>query len=155
MTNPKAYTIAAGSLVLTAFAFYSNWQTQAENHRLSLINVTNEQREKLINAEAKIQDDYIKDVLHELAEARRAPTYDMGYRDAIIRMGGPQQPGSYQDGWDAALKTINYDNYADGYHAAISQFGYTQTPNAKWLVPEPSSETDQKKGGEQTKVEKK
>lgn len=153
MTSLKSYSIAVGSLFLTAFAFYSNWQIQAENHRLSLIVVTNEQREKLLNAEAKIQDDMIADIKDQLLEAKRAPTYEQGRKDAIIAMGAGKEGGSFREGWEAALQTIDYSSYADGYHAAVSQFGYTQTANMKWLVPEPS--IDQKKEGIQTKVDKK
>jgi len=55
----------------------------------------------------------------------RTRTYDDGYRDAIIQIGGPSHSGSFKDGYDAATRVFLNKDYADGYHAAIKQFGYT------------------------------
>lgn len=70
----------------------------------------------------------------EVSELSRKPTYDQGFNDAIIKMGSPQNPGSYKDGWDAALKTLD-GSYQEGYHTAIQQFGYFENESVKFLVP--------------------
>ena len=62
------------------------------------------------------------------------PNYNDGYRDAIIKMGGPQSPGSYQDGWDAAVRVLGDKSYSEGYHNAIKQFGYTKEGSSRWLI---------------------
>jgi hypothetical protein len=67
----------------------------------------------------------------ELAEMSRRPTYDQGYRDAIIRAGTPQAPGAYQDGYRAAFAALGDNSYAEGYHAALEQFGTKDQPNAR------------------------
>lgn len=48
------------------------------------------------------------------------PTYEDGYRAALLK----RDKGSYADGFgDAKMVFDNSNNYAVGYHAAISQFG--------------------------------
>jgi len=123
------------------------WSVQKENQRLSLVNY-------IYVAEHRI----LKDEISELASK---PTYDQGYKDALIRIGGPQVPGAYQDGWDDAQKLCGAENnYADGYHAAIQQFGYTKTTTmARWLVPEPkdkaiAADKSNKEGITPAKLEK-
>jgi len=64
------------------------------------------------------------------------PKYNDGYRDAIIKIGGPQSPGSYQDGWDAAIRVLGDNSYVQGYHNAIKQFSYTKDGNLRWLIEE-------------------
>jgi hypothetical protein len=144
--NPKIlWTITIGSLLGCGFLGYTNWQTQKENHKLSLLNA-------ISIAEHRILKD-------EIASLDRRPTYDEGYKNALIRIGGPQTPGAYQDGWDDCMKVIGQDsNYADGYHAAIQQFGYTKTSTmARWLVPEPKEKavtgTDKKGEGTPAKFD--
>lgn len=103
---------------------YKTYTTQRENQRLHLASI-------LYDLEHRLYKDEIK-------EWEQKPTYDQGYKDAIIRVGGPQSPSAYQDGWDDAMKVIGTQaNYADGYHAAVQQFGYSKTHLCRWLVPVP------------------
>ena len=83
----------------------------------------------------------------ELSSLERKPTYEDGCRDTIIKIGGPQTPTAYRDGWDDAVKTLDTRNYADGYHTAIQQFGYAKPANSRWLIAENSvnSESESKK----------
>jgi len=123
-----------------------------------MIKAVNDERRVLLADEFRIQQEQIEDLARQVVEAKQKPSYQDGYRDAIVRMGGPQTPGAYQDGWDDALKTVNYEGYADGYHTAIKQFGYAKTSNmTRWLVPDPSAEKEQKqqKDGTTTRLEKK
>ena len=123
-----------------------------------MIKAVNDERRVLLADELRIQQEQIEDLARQVVEAKQNPSYQDGYRDAIVRMGGPQTPGAYQDGWDDALKTVNYEGYADGYHTAIKQFGYAKTSNmTRWLVPDPSAEKEQKqqKDGTTTRLEKK
>ena len=73
-------------------------------------------------------------MLGEINLIENKPGYNDGYRDAIIKIGGPQSPGSYQDGWDAAIRVIADGSYATGYHTAIKQFGYTKEGNLRWII---------------------
>jgi hypothetical protein len=103
---------------------YKTYTTQRENQRLHLASI-------LYDLEHRLYKDEIK-------EWEQKPTYDQGYKDAIIRVGGPQSPSAYQDGWDDAMRVIGtQSNYADGYHAAVQQFGYSKTQLCRWLVPVP------------------
>lgn len=118
--------LAAAGLVVGGFSVYKHWDAKAENHRLNLVN-------SILTLEQNI----LKDEISELANK---PSYEEGFNDAIIRMGGPQTPGSYSDGWDAAMKVIGDGGYADGYHAAIKQFGYQKMGETKrWMVPKPQT----------------
>lgn len=112
--------------IFSGFLSFSTWNQKAENHRLNLVN-------SILTVERNILKDEISQLEHK-------PTYEEGFKDAIIRMGGPQTPGSYLDGWDAAIKVIGDSGYADGYHAAIQQFGYQKLNETKrWMVPEPKT----------------
>lgn len=82
----------------------------------------------VFNAESRILRD-------ELQEQRYKPSYDDGYRDAIVRMGTPSTPGAYTDGFMAAAKIYQNSSYAEGYHNAIKQFGYHEIPNANTKLP--------------------
>ena len=159
MNAKYAWYVSITSLSLCGYAFYTTWQVQAENQKLSMIKAVNDERRVLLADELRIQQEQIEDLARQVVEAKQNPSYQDGYRDAIVRMGGPQTPGAYQDGWDDALKTVNYEGYADGYHTAIKQFGYAKTSNmTRWLVPDPSAEKEQKQqkeGGTTTKLEKK
>lgn len=139
--------IALVTIACCGFLVWTNWNTQKENQKLGLQNV-------IYQAEHRILKDEIYQKERALAER---PTYEQGYKDALVRVGGPQTPGAYQDGWDDAMKIYGTDNgYADGYHAAIKQFGYTKTTAmARWLVPEPKIGSEKDKEGVPTKVEKK
>lgn len=114
-----------GSIILA----YNNWNLQTENHRLSLVN-------SIYNAEHRILKEDISDL-------EKKPTYDQGFKDALIRVGGPQSDGLYRDGWDDASKFFCDASYSEGYHNAIQQFGYTQPKGTtKWLAPEQVPEQD-------------
>lgn len=109
-----------------SYAGYLVWDQKAENHRVNLVN-------SILMMERGILKD-------EISQLESKPSYEEGFQDAIVRMGGPQNPGSYLDGWDAAVKVIGDSGYADGYHAAIKQFGYQKMGETKrWMVPEPNS----------------
>lgn len=154
MRTRYAIAIATLSLAFSAFAFYTTWRVQAENHKLSHVNAMCEQRIKLSDEQARIQQSWIDDLTNTLAEERRKPTYDAGYRDAMIRVNNPLNTGTFFDGWDAALKTIDVNNYTEGYHAAMQQMGYIIPQNARTLVPVQSSE-EKTQTGTPVKLEKK
>lgn len=121
--NDGKFWIGAFSILLAGVMAYQAWIAQQENHRLKFLNT-------VFSAENNILKDEIRSF-----EAK--PTYDQGYKDALIRVGGPQNPGAYQDGWDDAFKVVDEGGYAEGYHAAIQQFGYEKNTNQKrWLIPE-------------------
>lgn len=115
------------SLVLSTIVLgYNAYKASQENQKLSIKNL-------IYEAETRILKDEIKDYVSK-------PTYEDGYKTALIKMGGPQNPGAYQDGWDDAYKvfcTENGNGYSVGYHTAIEQFGYTMAKSSnRWLVPE-------------------
>ena len=124
MSTKTAWIIAGISALCIGTMTLYTWNIQTENQRLVLVN-------SIYNAEHRI-------LKEELADLLAKPTYEQGYKTALIRVGGPQNPGAYQDGWDDAAKIFNNKNsYADGYHAAVEQFGYTKTTAMnRWLVPE-------------------
>lgn len=104
-----------------SFIFFSTAYIVYQNYRYEfMVNV--------FNAESRILRD-------ELQEHRYKPSYDDGYRDAIIKMGTPSIPGSYTDGFMAAAKVYQNSSYAEGYHNAIKQFGYHEIPNANTKLP--------------------
>ena len=120
--------IIASAILLISFLSYKNYELSKLNQILSLENV-------ISRAENRILKD-------EVTELDRKPTYESGYRDALIRRGGPSDKGDYQSGWEDAMKIVTKDsNYADGYHNAIQQYGY-QKGNSEYLVQKP--ETEQK-----------
>ena len=87
----------------------------------------------LDNVITKAENRILKD---EVTELDRRPTYENGYKDALIRKGGPNDKGDYQNGWEDAMKLATKDStYADGYHQAIQQYGYQKT--SEYLVSEP------------------
>lgn len=87
-------------------------------------NVKNELRVVIYEAENRVLKDYCRELEWKVTESNGKPTYEDGQRDAIIRMGGPSNPGAYRDGYEAAVKALGKNDYAEGYHAAINQFGY-------------------------------
>ena len=93
---------------------------RGENQRLALVN-------SIYHAEHRILKD-------EIREKEQKPTYEQGYKDAFIRIGGPQNPGAYQDGWDDAMTVVGEGGYANGYHAAIQQFGYQKPDTSRYLI---------------------
>ena len=116
--------VVSGCVVACGVMSYMTYTAQRENQRLHLANI-------LYDLEHRLYKDEIK-------EWEQKPSYEQGYKDAIIRVGGPQTPSAYQDGWDDAMKVIGtQSNYADGYHAAVQQFGYSKTQLCRWLAPIP------------------
>ena len=103
----------------------------------AFINVNYNQELKLKNvlfeAECRVLAGEVRQMAHT---ASTAQTYEEGYRDALIRMGG-EAKGTYADGYAAATTLYRSANYADGYHAAIGQFATswndpgTPKPNAR------------------------
>ena len=124
--NKNVWSIVGVSFICIGMSLLHAWNIQEQNHRLLLIN-------SIYEAENRI----IKD---ELSALDKQPTYDQMYEKILVRMGGPQSPGAYRDGWDDALKLYGEKDYAAGYHTAIEQFGYTKTSSMnQWLVPEINS----------------
>lgn len=118
----KAWITAGICACACCVSGYQTFQTKQENGRLLLMN-------SIYQAEHRI-------FKNELKENEQKPTYEQGYRDALIRIGGPTQPGAYQDGWDAAMKVVGEGSYANGYHAAIQQFGYQKPDTSRYLIAE-------------------
>lgn len=116
------WIIAGISGVIASFSGFAYYLKDQSNQKLVLDNI-------IYIAENRI-------LKEELSSLEKKPTYEDGCRDTIIKIGGPQAPNSYRDGWDDAIKTLDTRNYADGYHAAIQQFGYAKTTNSRWLIAE-------------------
>lgn len=104
------------------FSVSQYFAIRSENQRLQLVN-------SIYHAEHRILKD-------EIYEYEQKPTYENGYKDALIRVGGPNTPSAYQDGWDDAMKVVAEGGYANGYHAAIQQFGYQKPDASRWLIAE-------------------
>lgn len=92
------------------------------------------QRLTLVNDIYQAEHRILKDEIYELSQK---PTYEQGCRDTLIKMGSPNQPGAYKDGYDAATSLFANESYTTGYHNAIQQFGYQQVDSSRFLVPEP------------------
>jgi hypothetical protein len=116
-----SWIIAGITGVCACISGYGYYAKNQENQRLALNNI-------IYIAENRI-------LKEEVSSLERKPTYEEGSRDSILKMGGPQIPGAYRDGWDAAIQTLDTKSYADGYHAAIQQFGYAKI-NPRWLIAE-------------------
>lgn len=116
----KRYWIAGSVIVVLALGYSAFKTIEARQYR--------------IQAENLMYQNNI--LLGEINLIENKPGYNDGYRDAIIKIGGPQSPGSYQDGWDAAIRVIGDGSYANGYHTAIKQFGYTKEGNLRWIIEE-------------------
>lgn len=80
-----------------------------ENSRLKMNDVVRQHQVNLLQ-------DQLREYEFKLSSA---PTYNDGYRDALVRT----QAGSYKDGYEAAQIVYKTGNYQDGYHNAIDQFG--------------------------------
>ena len=121
-----AWTVAGLSTALCVGLLYQTWLVQKENQRLSFLNLINREENRII-----------KDEIYVL---EHKPNYDDGYKDAIFKMGSPQNPGAYRDGWEAAMKLVGEGGYASGYHAAVQQFGYKDSKY--YLVSAPVKSDD-------------
>lgn len=124
------WIISAVCLTIAGIASYGYYTKNQDNQKLALNNI-------IYVAENRI-------LKEEVSTLERKPTYEEGCRDTLIKMGGPQTPGAYMDGWNAAILTLDTRNYADGYHAAIQQFGYQKTATARWLIEEPIASPEKK-----------
>lgn len=98
------------TLVLVVLCTYMGHTIINESNRFALMR-------DIYHAENRVLKD-------ELYTERTKPTYENGYRDAIIRAGFPSGSGSYKDGFDAARKLYGDGSWATGYHTAIEQFGW-------------------------------
>ena len=114
-----AASCVAATLVSLAFAAYKDYDARSANLYSQILKFENSL------------------MANEIGSLQSSPSYNDGYRDAIVKMGGPQSPGSFQDGWDSALKVMGTASYADGYHTAIKQFNFTKEGHARWMVSEP------------------
>lgn len=109
---------ASTTLVLVVVATYMGHVLINESNRFVLMR-------DIYSAENRILKD-------ELYTERSKPSYETGYRDAIVRAGFPSGNGSYKDGFDAARKLYGDGSWATGYHTAIEQFGWkNEINNAK------------------------
>jgi hypothetical protein len=130
MNNRKPYFSTAVLLATIFFLFVDAYRTRHEITNLKMLGDTESQRSKLLSDELnEIKYDYLM-----------KPTYNEGYRDAIIRMGTPTQPGSYRDGYYAAFLALGNSGYSDGYHAAIAQYGFPKSE-----VPPTNTENNNEK----------
>jgi hypothetical protein len=117
MSNRKPYFSTAILLATIFFLFIDAYRTRCEIANVKILSGAETQRSQLLYDELnEIKYDYLM-----------KPTYNEGYRDAIIRMGTPNQPGSYRDGYYAAFLALGNSGYSDGYHAAIAQYGFPKT----------------------------
>lgn len=87
----------------------------------------------------RLGDDEIRILTYELKEEKSKPTFDDGYKTALIKSGGPNQGGQYQEGWDDAQKIFLNEGYQTGYHNCLTQFGYQRPDTSRYLAPEPKS----------------
>lgn len=124
------WVISVVCLAVAGITSYGYYAKNQDNQKLALSNI-------IYVAENRI-------LKEEVTTLERRPTYEEGCRDTLVKMGGPQTPGAYMDGWNAAILTLDTRNYADGYHAAIQQFGYQKTATARWLIEEPIPSPEKK-----------
>jgi len=66
----------------------------------------------------------------EIYAERGKPTYENGYRDAILRAGSPTGSGAYRDGWESCAKLYTDGSWTSGYHTALEQFGWKNESTA-------------------------
>jgi hypothetical protein len=97
-----------------------SFNLKSKNQELRLVKI-------ILEAENKLLKD-------DVAFYEKKPTYEEGVKDTLIRLGGPDKKGDYQDGWNDATKILGDGSYATGYHNCIQQFGYQQTSTNKWLI---------------------
>ena len=124
---------AAVAFVSLAFAAYKDYDARSANLYSQILKFENSL------------------MANEIGSLQTSPSYNDGYRDALIKMGGPQSPGSFQDGWDSALKVAGAASYADGYHTARKQFNFTKEGHARWMVSEPVAITPEANNDPKTK----
>jgi hypothetical protein len=121
----RKYWIVGSAIVLTALGYSTFKSVEAKQYKM--------QAERLAYENNML--------LGEINIMESKPGYNDGYRDAVVKIGGPQSPGSYQDGWDAAIRVLDDGSYTAGYHTAIKQFGYTKEGNIRWMIEEAIPQT--------------
>jgi hypothetical protein len=111
-TKSINWVLAAATVVLGFLYIQKSW----ENSNLTLLN-------NLQDAELRIVDDECQEYRHQLSTM---PTYEDGYKAALLK----RNAGTYSDGYqDAKIVFDGSNNYAQGYHAAITQFGFLKDVN--------------------------
>ena len=121
--------ICVGLAIFTFKCTNENYRLSNENQRLKITN-------DIYYAEHRILKD-------EIAEHEKKPTYEQGQRDLLVRLGGPQNGGAYQDGWDDACKVVGGD-FAMGYHTCQQQFGYQLQPHySRFLISKQDKKEEQ------------
>ena len=117
------FLVLVGVIIALGVFIYNAKQ---ENQRLQLLTIINQAENRVLKSE-----------IHSLERAAETrPTYEDGYKEALLRAGRPNYPGAYQDGYEAALKVVGDGSYSEGYHTAIRQFGYQPAKNVAFLVDE-------------------
>lgn len=121
------------AIIAIALGIYA-YNERQENQRLQFLTIINQAENRVLKAE-----------VHSLERANEGkPTYEDGYKEALLRAGRPNGPGAYQDGYEAALKVVGDGSYSEGYHTAIRQFGYQPAKNVAYLVDEPTKKEQPK-----------
>lgn len=126
MKTVGIFSLSIGIIVLGVMLYNS----KQENQKYQLLTVINQ-------AENRVLKDEIRS-LERAADSK--PSYEDGYKEALIRAGRPTNPGAYQDGYEAAMKIIDNGGYAEGYHAAIKQFGYQPNKSVAFIIDEPKKD---------------
>lgn len=116
------YLLVVPSL-LCAYTLYRNHLANQENDRMAF-------SISLYQSEIRILE-------QEIREKTNCPTYDDGYKDAILRSCG-NWGGDYQAGWRDAYKLLDGRSYSDGYHACLEQFHFNA--HGREIVPKHVSE---------------
>jgi hypothetical protein len=104
------------ALVFLGYSIYVSHMYVVENSKNTTI-------KELFAAENRILKD-------EIYAERGKPTYENGYRDAILRAGSPTGSGAYRDGWESCAKLYTDGSWTSGYHTALEQFGWKNESTA-------------------------
>lgn len=120
----KTFGILTFWVVVSLGTLSVYYNLKQENQKLQLLTIINQAENRVLKAE-----------IHSL---EGKPSYEEGYKEALLKAGRPNSPGAYQDGYEAALKIIGDGGYVEGYHTAIKQFGYQPAKNVAFLVDEPT-----------------
>ena len=107
MKNSSLIFLACSTLVLGLLYIEKRW----DYRRLEASHFLQTQQVELLRDECNEYE----------FQLTNSPTYEQGYRDALLK----RSAGNYSDGYkDARMVYDREDKYAQGYHAAIEQFGY-------------------------------
>jgi hypothetical protein len=106
------WVLGIATVVLGFLFAKSSW----DNSSLKLLNMLQYQ-------EIELMRDECREYQFKLTSN---PTYEEGYKAALLR----RNNGSYSDGYeDAKIVYDGSNNYTQGYHAAITQFGFLKDMN--------------------------